>query len=83
MATTSSTPTPFINWALLGHVVVISLAIGVGLVVAFSLGLAALSLARGTGRSMLVRVSGSVVSVVMMAAIAASLVWGLVLIINK
>ena len=83
MATTSSTPKPFIDWSLLGHVVVYSVVIGVGLVVAYSLGLAALSLARGTGRSMLVRLTGSVVSGVMVAAIAGALVWGLILIIKK
>ena len=83
MATTSSTPTPFIDWSLLGHVVVYSVVIGVGLVVAYSFGLAALSLARGTGRSALVRVTGSLVSVAMVAAIAGALVWGLVLIVKK
>jgi hypothetical protein len=47
---TSSILTPFIDWPLLGRVVVYSVVIGVGLVVAFSFGLAALSLARGTGQ---------------------------------
>jgi hypothetical protein len=83
MAATSSSPAPFIDWSLLGHVVVYSVVIGVGLVVAFSFGLAALSLARGTGRSALVRVTGSIVSVVMVAAIASALVWGLILIVKK
>jgi hypothetical protein len=83
VATTSSIPTPFIDWSLLGRVVVYSVVIGVGLVVAFSFGLAALSLARGTGRSALVRVTGSLVSVAMAAAIAGALVWGLILIVKK
>jgi hypothetical protein len=80
---TSSILTPFIDWPLLGRVVVYSVVIGVGLVVAFSFGLAALSLARGTGRSALVRVTGSLVSIAMAAAIATALVWGLVLIVKK
>jgi hypothetical protein len=84
MATSTTTvAAPFVNWPLLGNVVLTSVIIGVGLVVAFSVGLAALSVARGTQRTALERASGSVVTFLMGAAITASLVWGLVLIIKK
>lgn len=83
MATTSTIATSFIDWSLLGQVVVISIAVGVGLVVAFSFGLAALSLARGPGRSTMVRVAGSVVFSAMVATIAGVLIWGLILIVKK
>lgn len=83
MATTSTSATSFIDWSLLGQVVVVSVTVGVGLVVAFSFGLAALSLARVPGRSTRGRVTGSVVFAAMVAAIAWALVWGLILIVKK
>ncbi len=83
MATTTTVAAPFVNWPLLGNVVLTSVIIGVGLVVAFSVGLAGLSVARGTQRTVLARVSASLVTVLVGAAIVASLVWGLILIIRK
>ena len=60
MATSTPTSTPLIEWSLLGHVVLYSLVIAVGLVVMFSASLAALSLARASERSAAARFSGAV-----------------------
>ena len=83
MATTTPTSTPLIEWSLLGHVVLYSLVIAVGLVVMFSVSLATLALARASQRSTVVRLSGAVVSVLTSAVICASLVWGLIAIVKK
>ena len=74
---------PFVNWALLGRVFLISLAAGIGMVVLFSIALATLSLARDGGRSARQRMSAKTVSLVMALAIVTALVWGLVLILKK
>lgn len=81
VAATSSTP--LIEWSLLGHVVLYSLVIAVGLVVMFSAGLAGLSLARANQRSAFARFSGVVVTALTSAVIGASLVWGLIVIVKK
>lgn len=83
MATATTTSTPLIEWSLLGHVVLYSLVIAVGLVVMFSAGLAALSLARASQRSTPARFSGAVVTALTSAVICASLVWGLIVIVKK
>ncbi|MEO9181716.1 MAG: hypothetical protein ABI298_08725 [Acidimicrobiales bacterium] len=82
MATTTPA-TPFIAWGLLSHIVWVSLVAGVGLVAVFSLGLAALSMARGEQRSAASRGAALVCAVFMGAVIVVALGWGLVLIVKK
>ena len=83
MATSTPTSTPLIEWSLLGHVVLYSLVIAVGLVVMFSASLAALSLARASERSAAARFSGAVAAALTSAVICASLVWGLLVIVKQ
>ncbi len=83
MATASTPATPFIAWGLLLHIVWVSIAAGVGLVVLFSLGLASLSMARGKERNAASRAAALTFAVVTGLVILAALGWGLVLIVKK
>jgi hypothetical protein len=83
VAVVPAAPTPFIDWTLLGQIALISIVAGVGLVAAFSLGLAAMSMARNMERTRWSRGVAGVVAVVMAAAIVAALLWGLYLIVKK
>jgi hypothetical protein len=83
VATTTPPATPFIEWGLLGHIVWVSIVAGVGLVVLFSLGLAALSRARSGERSGASRKAALIFAVLMGVLIVGALVWGLVLIVKK
>jgi multisubunit Na+/H+ antiporter MnhB subunit len=77
------TATLLVDWTLLGHVVLAAVLAGVGVVVAFSIGLAALSFARDTNRSRFTRSLGVAVAVVMTGVLAWALWWGFELITNK
>lgn len=83
MATTAPPVTPFIAWGLLGHIVWVSIVAGVGLVVVFSLGLAALSMARGGQRNIASRGAALACAMLMGVVIVAALGWGLFLIVRK
>jgi hypothetical protein len=83
MAAAAAPSTPFIDWSLLGQIALISIAAGVGLVVAFSLGLSALSFSRNEAHGRLTRVGAQALTVLMGATILGALVWGLVLIVRK
>jgi hypothetical protein len=72
-----------VDWPLLGRVVLVAVLAGVGVVVAFSVGLAALSFARDTARPLVVRILGVVVAVVMTGALVGALWWGFELITKK
>ena len=75
--------TSLVDWSLLGHVVLVAVLAGVGVVVAFSIGLVALSFARDTGRRLLIRILGVVLAVVMTGVLAWTLWWGFDLITKK
>jgi hypothetical protein len=77
------TASPLIDWSLLGHVVLVAMLAGVGVVVAFSLGLVALSIARDAKRRQLPRIAGVCVVVVMTGVLVWALWWGFQLITNK
>ena len=79
----ATTSTPFVDWGLLGKVVLVSIIAGVGIVVAFSIGLAAMSVARADNRSSPLRATGAVVTAVMVGVMVWALIWGLELILNK
>ena len=83
MLATATTSAPFIDWGLLGKVVLVSTIAGIGLVIAFSIGLAAVSVARADHHSSPLRAAGAVVSLVMVAVMLWALIWGLQLILNK
>jgi Na+-driven multidrug efflux pump len=83
MAVSAPTSTPFIDWSLLGQIILISIVAGVGLVVAFSLGLAALSMARDQERANWVRRFGVALTGLMGVVIIVALLWGLELIVKK
>jgi hypothetical protein len=83
MAAAAASPTPFIDWSLLGQIALISIAAGVGLVVAFSLGIAALSYSRNEVHGRIARLGAQVLTLLMGAAIVGALIWGLVLIVRK
>lgn len=75
--------TSFIDWSLLGHVVLVAVIAGVGVVVAFSIGLVALSFARDTERRPYVRTLGVTLTLMMSGALAWALWWGFELITKK
>ena len=77
------TATPLVDWSLLGHVVLAAVLAGVGVVVAFSIGLAALSFARDTNRPLFTRSLGVAVAVVMTGVLAWALWWGFELMTHK
>ena len=83
MATSAASSTPFIDWTLLGRIALISIGAGVGLVVAFSIGLAALSFSRDEGHGRIVHIGARAVTVLMGVTIVAALLWGLLLIVRK
>ena len=77
------TSTPLIDWSLLGHVVLVSLLVGVGIVAVFSMGLVGLSFARKAQISRGVRTLSLGLSVVMTGLLLGALWWGFVLITTK
>lgn len=83
MASTSPPATPFIQWGLLGHVVWVSIVVGIGLVALFSFGLAALSMARDAQRSAALRSAAGALGALVGIAILVALAWGLILIVKK
>jgi hypothetical protein len=83
MAAGGASSAPFIDWSLLARIAIISIAAGVGLVVAFSIGLAALSFSRSEEHGRIARTGAWVVTLLIGAAIAGALIWGLVLIVRK
>jgi hypothetical protein len=83
MAAGGASSTPFIDWSLLGRIALISIAAGVGLVIAFSLGLAALSYSRNDEHSRIARFGAQALTLLLGAVIVGALIWGLVLIVRK
>jgi hypothetical protein len=83
MAAGGASSTPFIDWPLLGRIALVSVAAGVGLVVAFSIGLWALSNSRKDANGRMTRMGALVLALLMGAAIVAALIWGLLLIVRK
>ncbi|HEY5093071.1 MAG TPA: hypothetical protein VII60_07375 [Acidimicrobiales bacterium] len=83
MAAGGASSTPFIEWSLLARIAIISIAAGVGLVVAFSIGLAALSYSRSEENGRIARMSARALTLLMGAIIVGALIWGFVLIVRK
>jgi hypothetical protein len=83
MAAGGASSTPFIDWSLLARIAIISIVTGVGLVVAFSIGLSALSFSRSHEHGGIARAGAWVVTLLMGAVIVGALIWGLVLIVRK
>jgi hypothetical protein len=83
MAAVGASSTPFIDWSLLARIAIISIAAGVGLVAAFSIGLAALSFSRLEEKGRVARMGARALTLLMGAAIVGALIWGLVLIVRK
>jgi Na+-translocating ferredoxin:NAD+ oxidoreductase RnfA subunit len=77
------TASPLVDWSLFGHVVLVALLAGVGVVIAFSLGLVALSIVRDAQRRLPLRIAGVVIAVVMTGLLVWALWWGFQLITNK
>lgn len=83
MAAGAASSTPFIDWGLLARIAIISIVAGVGLVAAFSIGVAALSFSRSDEHGRLSRLGASALTLLMGTVIAGALLWGLVLIVRK
>jgi hypothetical protein len=83
MAAGGASSTPFIDWSLLARIAIISIIAGVGLVAAFSIGLAALSFSRREENRRIARMGARALTLLMGAAIVGALIWGLVLIVRK
>jgi hypothetical protein len=75
--------TPLIDWHALGQVLLTSLVLGVGVVVLFSVCVFSLSQFRRSGATVAVRTTNALIMTVTLATIAASVVWGLYIIIHK
>ncbi|CAB4786275.1 MAG: hypothetical protein F2729_04275 [Actinobacteria bacterium] len=80
---TAPTPTPLIDWQVLGQVLGLSLLIGIGLVAIFSIGLAALSTARKASASTAIRTLGQFGVLLTASGAAATLAWGFYIITQK
>lgn len=72
-----------VDWTLLGHVVLVAVLACVGVVAAFSIGLAALSFYRDADRSTKIRVSSAVVALLMTGFLVWALWWAFELITKK
>jgi hypothetical protein len=83
MAVAGASSTPFVDWSLLAQIAIISIVAGVGLVVAFSIGLSALSFSRNEENGRFARMVARALTLLMGAAIVGALIWGLVLIVRK
>lgn len=83
MAAGGASSTPFIDWSLLARIAIISIVAGVGLVVAFSIGLSALSFSRSKEHGGIARAGAWALTLLMGAVIVGALIWGLVLIVRK
>ena len=81
--TPPAAPTPLIDWHALGQVLLTSVVLGVGIVVLFSVCVHSLSQFRRVGATVAVRATNAVVMTTTLAAIAASVVWGLYIIVHK
>ena len=81
--TPPAAPTPLIDWHSLGQVLLTSVVLGVGIVVLFSVCVYSLSQFRRVGATVAVRATNAVVMTTTLAAIAASVVWGLYIIVHK
>lgn len=81
--TPPAAPTPLIDWHALGQVLLTSVVLGVGIVVLFSVCVHSLSQFRRVGATVAVRATNAVVMTATLAAIAASVVWGLYIIVHK
>jgi len=81
--TPPAAPTPLIDWHALGQVLLTSVVLGVGVVVLFSVCVYSLSQSRRVGATVAVRATNAVVMTATLAAIAASVVWGLYIIVHK
>ena len=81
--TLPAAPTPLIDWHALGQVLLTSVVLGVGIVVLFSVCVYSLSQFRRVGATVAVRATNAVVMTATLAAIAASVVWGLYIIVHK
>ena len=81
--TPPAAPTPLIDWHALGQVLLTSVVLGVGVVVLFSVCVFSLSQFRRVGATIAVRATNAVVMTATLAAIAASVVWGLYIIVHK
>jgi hypothetical protein len=75
--------TPLIDWHALLQVLFVSFAIGIGLVVLFSVGVYALSLYRRADNTIVTRGLGVTLMSIVTLAILATGVWGFFIIINK
>jgi hypothetical protein len=81
--TPPTAPTPLIDWHALGQVLLTSVVLGVGIVVLFSVCVHSLSQFRRSGATVAVRATNAVVMTATLSAIAASVVWGLYIIVHK
>ena len=81
--TPPAAPIPLIDWHSLGQVLLTSVVLGVGIVVLFSVCVYSLSQFRRVGATVAVRATNAVVMTATLAAIAASVVWGLYIIVHK
>ncbi|MEI8126774.1 MAG: hypothetical protein WCG86_03040 [Actinomycetota bacterium] len=81
--TQAITPDPLINWALLGHLTLVSAASGLAVVILFSLAIRSWAGIRGAGVTSVTRRLHVLVVAVTSAAIASTVLWGFLAIIHK
>ena len=83
MPTAPTPPTPLIDWHSLWVVFGISLVVGVGIVLLFTVGVYSLSVYRRQGSATIIRTVSGFTMALVSAAIAATVTWGLYFIVHK
>ena len=83
MLAASTTPTPIVDWTVLGKVLEYSLLIGIGLILVASISIVAFDRAKREGASLAVKSVGWVFTALTLLAISASIVWGFLVIVKK
>lgn len=83
MASAPTPPTPLFNWHALGQILATSAALGIGIVVLFSVGVYALSVFRRPDSTVAIRTANALLISLITLTVLATGVWGFYLIIHK
>ena len=83
MAAPTTPPVPLINWHALGQVIATSAALGVGLVVIFSVGVYSLSVFRRPSTTVSVRSANALLVSLIALVILATGAWGFYIVVRK
>lgn len=83
MAAPTTPPVPLINWHALGQVIATSVALGIGLVVIFSVGVYSLSVFRRQDATIAMRSANALLVALITLVILATGAWGFYIVVQK